>query len=205
MNATDFEVIVSFLIVIISYILPLLITMLTFSIIFIFALFIMVINVVITGIPLYTMAKNAGFKKPFYAYIPFLSTYLMAILPKKDFNIWNFIVIKERKKASIISTFVINSSIILLILCAIPFVSLLVMPIFSMISPILGIAIYIFQWKIYYDLFVTYRMGENALLFSILSLFVPLMGIIMLFVIMNNEPDYGYNNFDVDYKNEVAL
>ena len=74
---------------------------------------------------------------------------------------------------------------------------------FIMMIPVLGWLIYIayyvavavigygFAWRMNYDIYMTYGMEDNAMLFSILGLFVPLVTIIMSFMIMNREPNFN--------------
>lgn len=166
------------------------------------------LSTIVVGIPLYKMAKNAGFKHPFFAFIPFLQTYLMIFLPQEDYTLFNLVNIKDRHKAAWIMTLVANAPTILLILYpviyCIPVLGMVLISLLSAASSLLSIAVYIIMWKCYYDLFRLYHLGENDILFSILSLFVPFLGIILLFVLMNKEPDYGFGNiYNVANENEV--
>lgn len=166
------------------------------------------LSTIVTGIPLYKMAKNAGFKHPFFAFIPFLQTYLMIFLPQEDYTLFNLVNIKDRHKAAWIMTLVANAPTILLILYpviyCIPILGMVLISLLSAASSLLSIAVYIIIWKSYYDLYRLYHLGENDILFSILSLFVPFLGIILLFVLMNKEPDYGFGNiYNVANENEV--
>lgn len=166
------------------------------------------LSTIVVGIPLYKMAKNAGFKHPFFAFIPFLQTYLMIFLPQEDYTLFNLVNIKDRHKAAWIMTLVANAPTILLILYpviyCIPVLGMVLISLLSAASSLLSIAVYIIMWKCYYDLFRLYHLGENDILFSILSLFVPFLGIILLFVLMNKEPDYGFGNiYNVANDNEV--
>ena len=166
------------------------------------------LSTIVVGIPLYKMAKNAGFKHPFFAFIPFLQTYLMIFLPQEDYKLFNLVNIKDRHKAAWIMTLVANAPTILLILYpviyCIPILGMVLISLLSAASSLLSIAVYIIMWKCYYDLYRLYHLGENDVLFSILSLFVPFLGIILLFVLMNKEPDYGFGNiYNVANENEV--
>lgn len=176
-----------------------------------FVVFIIVLFLLLTivgGIPLYKMAKNAGFKHPFFAFIPFLQTYLMIFLPQEDYTLFNLVNIKDRHKAAWIMTLVANAPTILFILYpviyCIPVLGMVLISLLTAASSLLSIAVYIIMWKIYYDLYRLYHLGENDMLFSILSLFVPFLSIILLFVLMNKEPDYGFGNiYNVANENEV--
>lgn len=154
---------------------------------------------ILFNFPLYKMAKNAGYNKPILAFIPIANTYLLAILSKNEFNIFNWIVTKNRKKAGIICALICASPLILslfsFILVFIPFVGSFLAALLSPIYMLLSVVIYIISWRLYYDLFLTYGTGENAMLFSILSLFVPYFFVVVLYINMNKEPDYGFNNF----------
>lgn len=166
------------------------------------------LSTIVVGIPLYKMAKNAGFKHPFFAFIPFLQTYLMIFLPQEDYTLFNLVNIKDRHKAAWIMALVENAPTILLILYpviyCIPILGMVLISLLTAASSLLSIAVYIIMWKRYYDIFRLYHLGENDILFSILSLFVPFLGIILLFVLMNKEPDYGFGNiYNVANENEV--
>ncbi len=187
----------------ISILTPILMVLVIF--LFVFAIFL--VTFIVLGIPLYKMAKNAGYKYPIFAFLPVMSTYLWVILSKEEFNLFNWIIIKDRKKAAWISVLVLHAPIIIFtissVIAAVPFVGWIIASLLYMLISVFSIVIYIFNWRIYYDLFTTYEMGENTLLYSILSLFIPIMGIVMLYIIMNKEPNYGFNNFYAEKNKEI--
>lgn len=164
--------------------------LLIFGIVFLlFGIFVIAI-MIIAGIPLYKMAKNAGFKYPIFAFLPVFQNYLMFFLPQEEFNLFNWIIIKDRHKAALIMTAVTYAPIIIGLLSFIPFIGAVIAPFASLLS----IATYIVAWKCYYDLYCLYDVGENTILFSILSLFVVFFSIIITFTLMNKEPEYGFGN-----------
>ena len=169
---------------------------------------ILIVVMIIFGFPLYKMAKNAGFRHPIFAFIPFLQSYLMFFLPQEEFNLFNLIKIEDRHKAALYMTLIVNAPIILFVLIGlvmfVPFLGGIIASLISALSTVVSVAGYIVSWKCYMDLYQTYNVGENALLYSLLSLFVPIFCIVMLFMLMNKEPNYGFGNiYNVANENEV--
>ena len=172
---------------------------------FVIGLVIFMAMMIACNYPLYRMAKNAGCKHPIIAFIPCACNYLMVMLSKEEFNLFNWIVIKERKKAAWI--FVAFTSVPLLLIVALLLLSVgMIFPPLLFIGLILyfgsfilcslaSIPIYFLMWRTYFDLYTTYGLGEQTLMYSILSLFIPFMAVILLYMNMNNEPNYGMGNY----------
>lgn len=142
--------------------------------------------------PYYRMAKNQGMPHAWLAFIPVGNLWVMLNLPKREFNLFNKYIQTDRSK--------LFWHYILFCVIA----SVLAIPLaFIMMIPVLGWLIYIayyvavavigygFAWRMNYDIYMTYGMEDNAMLFSILGLFVPLVTIIMSFMIMNREPNFN--------------
>lgn len=162
-----------------------------------------VVLFVISGFPIYRMAKNAGFRHPIFAFIPFLQTYLLFFLPQEEFNLFNVVKIKDRHKAALYMTLVTNAPILIIVIAFVPFLGPILASLISSVSSLFSIAICIVGWKCYYDIYRLYDVGENAILLSILSLFVPMLTIVMTFVLMNKEPFYGFGNiYNAPIENE---
>ncbi|MCR4814275.1 MAG: hypothetical protein K5879_05560 [Lachnospiraceae bacterium] len=158
------------------------------------AVFLFIQEYLLPAIALFRMAKNAGYKYPFFAFIPFMQTFLEYVLPKKEFNVF-FIRIPGEKRyiAALVS---IGLSTVGLATDAvfdfIPVVG-------GFLSAFTAIAIIVFligsKWRKMHDIFRTYDTEKNALLISVIGIFVPLVHTIALLVYMNREPDYGMGNY----------
>ena len=115
-----------------------------------------VVLFVISGFPIYRMAKNAGFRHPIFAFIPFLQTYLLFFLPQEEFNLFNLVKIKDRHKAALYMTLVTNAPILIIVIAFIPFLGPILASLISSVSSLFSIAICIVGWKCYYDIYRLY-------------------------------------------------
>lgn len=137
------------------------------------------------GYCLFVMAKKTEFKYPWFAFVPFLRTYLEFHIPSEDFNLWNVIRIKDRSTLAIICIIVpIAVEPILAFLTDIPYLGLLFIP----VSMLFNIVVLIERWKRMYDVMKTFNMGGVAILLSIISVFVPIAYTIVLLVIFRRTP-----------------
>jgi len=172
---------------------------------FILLVFLLLIAIfIVTEIPVYKMAKNAGFPHPWLAFVPYACSYVMFALPHKEFNIFNWIKTHNRTNAFLwflgISFVPAVIYPLVMVVAFIPLIgSFLATGLNGLISLVVNFFIYIFLWRARYDLLATFGAGENTLWVSIVSLFVPFVWIVFLFILMNNEPDYGNGNYDSYY------
>ncbi|MBP5493511.1 MAG: hypothetical protein J6X97_00325 [Lachnospiraceae bacterium] len=148
------------------------------------------------AIALFTMAKNAGHKYPWLAFIPIAQTYLEFTLPKRNFKIFNIVDTDKRATVAIISVIAIyfGSGII---------AGLNLVPILGQLLDV-ALAVFICAVSIrkMYDIHVTFGTeSEKALVLSIIGFFVPLVYAIFLLTIMKNEPEYGFGNYEVETAN----
>ena len=203
MNQADLENLIINLVSLFGVGTSMLIPLLFFLGIIFFIIAFSVVLFVISGFPIYRMAKNAGFRHPIFAFIPFLQTYLLFFLPQEEFNLFNVVKIKDRHKAALYMTLVTNAPILIIVIAFIPFLGTILASLISSVSSLFSIAICIVRWKCYYDIYRLYDVGENTILLSILSLFVPMLTIVMTFVLMNKEPYYGFGNiYNAPIENE---
>lgn len=203
MNQADLENLIINLVSLFGVGTSMLIPLLFFLGIIFFIIAFSVVLFVISGFPIYRMAKNAGFRHPIFAFIPFLQTYLLFFLPQEEFNLFNVVKIKDRHKAALYMTLVTNAPILIIVIAFIPFLGPILTSLISSVSSLFSIAIFIVGWKCYYDIYRLYDVGENAILLSILSLFIPMLAIVMTFVLMNKEPFYGFGNiYNAPIENE---
>lgn len=137
---------------------------------------------IMKAIALFKIAQNAGHPYAWFAFIPVLQTHLLDTLPLVEFNLFNWIKTKNRSLVSII--YIIADSTLLYWISCIPIIGFLV-----------RIVRMIFVWKFDYDLLVMLGKEDNAMLFSILGLFVPFLFPIVLLAYSGSEPDYGFGNY----------
>lgn len=157
-----------------------------------FLLILAVAVYIASAIPLHKMAKRAGIPYAWLAWVPYGNMYIMLVLCKREFNIFNWVKTYDRTKVFWIYLIVVFAwPAALGLLGVIPGVNLII----SLLSPILSMAFYaaliIFNWRVHYDLLMTYGMQENAMLLSVLSCFVPFMALILLYIMMKKEPNYN--------------
>ena len=146
---------------------------------------------IIFGIPYYKMAKNAGLSHAWLAFIPIGCYYIMLNLPAREFNIFNWIKTDDRNK---VFTYYLLSFLVpvaLAVLAVIPGINLIIGLISPIISTAYSVAVYIFMWRVNYDILMTYGMEEHAMWASIVSCFCPLVMTVFSFIIMNREPNYN--------------
>ncbi len=175
---------------------------------FVIGLVISIAVIIACNYPLYRMAKNAGCKHPIIAFIPCACNYLMVMLSKEEFNLFNWIVIKERKKAAWICVAFTSAPLILVVALLLLFIGMIFPPLIFiglilyfisfMLCSVVSIPIYFLMWRTYYDLYTTYGLGEQTLMYSILSLFIPFVAVVLLYMNMNKEPNYGMGNYYAD-------
>lgn len=151
---------------------------------------------VLTAIPVHKLAKNAGLPNAWLAWIPYGNVYIMLNLARREFNIFDWIKTYDRTKVfgyymifALASMPAIN--LVMTGLAFIPGVNVLV----SLISPVIStayiVAMYIFNWRMYYDILMTYGMKDNAMVLSVFSSFCPIVMIVWSYMIMDREPDYS--------------
>ncbi len=175
---------------------------------FVIGLVIFMAMMIACNYPLYRMAKNAGCKHPIIAFIPCACNYLMVMLSKEEFNLFNWIVIKERKKAAWIFVAFTSVPFLLIVALLLILVGMLFPPLLFIglllyfgsfvLCSLASIPIYFLMWRTYFDLYTTYGLGDQTLMYSILSLFIPFMAVILLYMNMNNAPNYGMGNYYAD-------
>lgn len=165
----------------------------TLGILFLIAIFLIILLIVLSivfAIPYYKMAKNAGLPNPWLAFIPLANFYITLNLSRREFNIFDWIRTNDRTKVFWYAMAGYGIFFAAYLIMMIPFLNIVFMPFYYLISIAFTIAIYIFSWRMNYDLLMTYGMEEHAMWASIVNCFVPLVMPVFSFLIMNNEPDY---------------
>lgn len=165
-------------------------------------------SLVINGIPLYRLAKNAGHSYPWLAFVPGGNTWTLVMLAKKPFDMLNGALVLRRDYAAMV---IILLPVAFQYVCgmvnalaAIPIIGIL----FAIFSVVLSLAVIavsmILRFYLIDDFFSTYTPNDpNKTLFVVLSLFIPLFFLIMLYIHMNDEPDYTYAEYYAKAKKTV--
>ncbi len=155
------------------------------------------------SIPLFIMARKAGFKHAWMAFFPYTNDFLTFMLPIREFNIFNWIKSERRDMMALIYI-----GMNLLGGAALPIITPILAPI-PVLGPIVStfggtiliFAIAMFKWRMYYDLLMTYGQESNAMWVSIVSLFVPWLFMIFTVFSCKNDPNYGRGNYYAYCKN----
>ena len=145
------------------------------------------------AIALFNMARRAGYPHPWFAFLPFLQTYLEFELPKKEYRVF-FIRLSAKQRYII--------AIIDIAAASVSFAASELFTLIPFIGWFLGISVLVFliafRYRKMYDLIRTYTDRNKAVVISVFSLFVPMVYAISLLVLMNREPDFGYMNYLAD-------
>ena len=154
-----------------------------------------ILEYLLPAIALFKMAKKAGYKYAWLAFIPVAQTYLEFVLPRREFNV--FFKTKKRNVMAIVTLVLtyFGTSII---------IALNVVPAFGqLLDLLLPIVLIAFNWRRKYDMICTFRDKELALPISIISIVFPFVYSIVLIFSMNKEPDYGAGNYYNVYMEDV--
>lgn len=154
---------------------------------------------IVTRIPYYKMAKNAGMDKAWLVWIPLADMYILMNLSQREFNIFNWIKTYDRTKIFwyvLISCPVIVAIEIILIIIAsllsfIPLLSIIFILFIYALTGIYTLVVTIIGWRMNYDILMTYGMQQHAMWASIANCFFPLLMTVFAYIIMNKEPDYN--------------
>ncbi len=149
------------------------------------------------SIPLFIMARKAGFRHAWMAFFPYTNDFLTFMLPIREFNLFNWIKTNRRDIMALIYIgMVVAGTWVLGIVATITVGIPVIGPLISTFGgTILAAAIMLWKWRMYYDLLMTFGQKNNALWVSIVSLFVPWL--FMLFTVFSckNPPEYGAGNY----------
>ncbi len=149
---------------------------------------------IVFSYPYYKMAKRAGLPNPWLIFIPLGCYYILLHLSRREFNIFNWIKTNDRTK--VFWYFLIGyggffvATLVLSVLSSIPIIQFLFIFVNYAVTMAFSFALYVFLWRVNYDILMTYGMQEHAMWASIVSCFVPIVMTVFSFIIMNNEPDY---------------
>ena len=146
-----------------------------------------IVEFIIPAIALFNMAKKAGFKYPWLAFIPIAQTYLEYILPRREFKLG--FKTKNRTAMAIVALILTYfGTTVIVILNVIPGLG-------QLLDLLLPIILLLFGWRKRYDMICTFKDKELAIPISILGTFIPIVYSIVLLVIMKRDPEYGAGNY----------
>lgn len=153
----------------------------------VFGLLFALLEYLLPAIALFKMARKAGYKYPWLAFIPIAQTYLEFVLPRREFNL--FFKTKKRDYMGILFLLMTYlGSTIIVLLNVVPAIG-------QLLDVALPIVLMAFAWRKRYDMIHTFRDKELALPVSIISIFIPAVYSIVLIFSMNREPEYGAGNY----------
>lgn len=153
----------------------------------IFGLIIAVVEFIIPAIALFKMARKAGFKYPWLAFIPVAQTYLEYILPRREFKLG--FKTKNRTAMAIVALILTYfGTTVIVILNVIPGLG-------QLLDVLLPVILLLFAWRKRYDMLVTFKDKELAVPISILGIFFPIVYSITLLIISKRDPEYGAGNY----------
>lgn len=153
----------------------------------VFGLLFTILEYLLPAIALFKMARKAGYKYPWLAFIPIAQTYLEFVLPRREFNLF----FKTRKRNYMGILFLLMTylgSTIIVMLNVVPAIG-------QLLDLALPIVLMAFSWRKKYDMIRTFRDKELALPISIVSIFISAVYSVMLVLSMNKEPEYGAGNY----------
>lgn len=177
-----------------------------FAIAMVFGLAIGIGFAIFNGIPIYKMAKKAGVAHPWLAFIPYGNYWVEVMLAKKPFDMFGGkIVWEKRSKAAgmvlLAMTVPLAVTFVLSFLSIIPFVGFLIVLFMQLFVMAYTALILLLKYFINEDILDTYLPNdENKILWLVLSLVFPIAYTIVLYMHMNDEPNYEYE----DYYKRVA-
>lgn len=166
------------------------------------AIFNFIMYRIMRPIAVFIMARHAGFRHAWVAFVPYGSYYLEFVLPIREFNVLNWV--KTDKRETIAWIYIANElfgGIVSVIISNFP-----------LLGTILGWAYDLFfvawKWRKIYDLLITFGFKNSAMTWSILATLCKPLYVILLFIMCDKEPNYGWGRFDfpvmIDYDGNLV-
>lgn len=139
------------------------------------------------AIALFKLAKKAGYKYPWLAFIPVAQTYLEFVIPRREFKL--LFTTRKRNVVGIVTIILTYfGTTVIVLLNVVPAIG-------QLLDLLLPIILILLNWRRRYDMIRTFRDKELATAISILSIFFPAIYTIVLIISMNKEPEYGAGNY----------
>lgn len=170
---------------------------------FVFMIFVIAMNIVVftflflsvlskyllPAFPLYKMAKNAGYDKPWLVFIPYGKTYISFILPLDEYNYFEMFKTYNRSTAFwIYFSLDFFSGIIKSILGMVPFFGIFLTLFFEVGKNLM-------HYGEYRDLLKTYGQKKETGWIAGIGVFFPVVYWVFLYLRCKNEPEFGFHNF----------
>ena len=153
----------------------------------IIGLIVTIVEFIIPAIALFKMARKAGFKYPWLAFIPIAQTYLEYILPRREFKLG--FKTKNRTAMAIVALILTYfGTTLIVILNIVPALG-------QLLDILLPIILILFGWRKRYDMICTFKDKELAVPISILAIFFPIVYSITLLILSKRDPEYGAGNY----------
>ncbi len=166
-------------------------------------LIMVVASYLLSAYPIYKMAKKMGRDNPWLAWIPIANTYMMFVIPEKPYDVFNGkIHFEDRSRAFLIWLAIVygGSAIVGMasVVNAIPIIGALIYGVIYMLYIALT---YIAKYVMYKDIYDTFMPDQNNVAFGVLTVLIPIVGIVMLWVASSKEPDssigtVNYNQYN---------
>lgn len=148
----------------------------------------LLISYLLPAIALFKMAKTAGYKNAWFAFIPVLQTYLEFVLPRSEFRLL-FVKTYKRETVAIVSILLtFFGTTVIGLLNVIPLVG-------QLLDLALAVSLVALSWKRMYDVILTFGDKEKAMILSIIGYLFPVVYSIALLMLMNKAPDYGKGQY----------
>ncbi len=172
-----------------------------FLILILSAIFNFIFYRIMRPIAVFIMARHAGYRHAWVAFVPYGTYYLEFVLPIRDFNIFNWI--KTEKRESVAWIYIANDLLFPIIDSILGLV-----PLFgTVVSWAYQIFVQVWKWRRIYDLMKTFGFKKSAMTWSILSALYKPLYVVFLFIMCDKEPDYGWGRFDfpimISYDGEI--
>ena len=153
-------------------------------------------------VAVFIMARHAGFRHAWVAFVPYGTYYLEFVLPIREFNVFNWV--KTDKRETIAWAYIGNDflkPIISSILSMIPLLSTILQWAYSLFFEF-------WKWRKIYDLLITFGFQKSAMAWSILATLYKPLYVVLLFIMCDKEPNYGWGRFDfpvmIDYDGNLV-
>lgn len=150
-------------------------------------------------IPYCKLAKKVGIPNRWLLWIPIGEMYIRLQLSKREYSLFGFIKLKERKNIfwfylifNLIMIFIGGGLSVILILSSIlPLIGMFIIFAIQLLWLIYYTVNSIIGWRVNYDILMTYGMQKHAMWASVVNCFVPCLMIVFSYIIMDKEPDYS--------------
>ncbi len=161
------------------------------AVIFIMIFAIAIITYLISAYPIYKMAKKMGRANPWLAWIPIANTYMMFAIPEKPVDLFNGkIHFEDRSKAFLLwLAITYGGSAIIGMASMVTVIPILGTIIYMVLYMAYIAVIYIVKYVMYKDIYDTFMPDQNNVVFGVLTVFIPIVGIVMLWIAASKEPD----------------